>query len=128
MANIQRDYHPDPKGDWHTRVLTIWTEDDVDYEDKERGPAAFKRLTGNHYNRNNSLATHDDEGDVVMTLYNLGWVAAYTPEGCEIGVVIKDSLNLVPLCQELVEELDGVVMPASASAIVNAIWSRLKDK
>ena len=82
--NIKRDYFPEVG--WRTRVLTIWTEDDVPMIDKERTSTAFERITGLKYD---SYIQTIDDGDSFYYLYRGGWVRTLCPEGGTVGVVVR---------------------------------------
>ena len=57
----------------------------------------------------------------------LGESRAFTCAASQILKYLPKARTLVELCRELDEELDGVKIPASAAAIVNAIRSIVEE-
>lgn len=86
---ITRDSGADPSSDWADRIVIVWTEDDVEYEDKERIADAWRRITGRDLAREERLGKQEDRGDWVATLRRYGWVSISGCEGGAIGIVAK---------------------------------------
>lgn len=90
---IHRQYSIHPPAGWWRRVVILWEEDDATRNDPsaEKPMAAFKRITGQDYQRPDHPAAHHDLGDGDMYVTKYGWVLGYTCEGGFVGCVVSEA-------------------------------------
>lgn len=75
---------------WYERILILWEEDDARPPDRERGPEALSRISGQRQLVKQRSYRPDDD-DWCADMYNGGWVLGQAPDGAFVGVVVRES-------------------------------------
>lgn len=90
----------DIKPDWHTRVMSLWVEDDSGAHDRERIFQAHKRIGGRSPNEKDGpkpVATHNG-GHFLSVLYDDGLVHVAVDGLMELGVIVDVQLDETDRC------------------------------